>query len=600
MVTSLSVLVFLVSLPLTYAILEKEQSEAICSNNACYTVHLSQERFSEASTECVKRGGDLLTIQHGEEAGHVYSLLRKFANTRPFTRPLKLWIGLQLKTKSCVYEDQALRGFSWITDFQDKKEGQFFNWLTEPKKTCLKERCVSMNLWKDSPDNYKWSDGSCSSRADGYICKFNFQGMCQRVVLAGPGFVQYDTPFGFKSSSLDLIPHGSSVAVFCGPNGEHTGPLLFCQKTGETNVYQWDNSRLDKKSKGPFCYSEQEGCKYNNGGCQHECIEYPQNKSLSCKCKDGYVLAPDFVSCVYPDHCQPNPCEQNCINHQHSFECSCSTGYELAENKANCTDVNECLNGPCNQTCINTLGSFHCKCNPGFQQQSRQCIDIDECINSNCSQGCLNIHGSYRCSCDNGYTIGGDNTTCLDVDECATFPCAHYCHNTNGSYVCSCPMGKLLSSDHISCIEVQQNSDAFTSGDVNEGLDPDDATSNLSTHNPSPNSAFTDSSMDTQDHRKKGQIMQSTPMPDESDTFPYNRSVNQVTSGHEDSHNTVLLVSILCACAVLLLITIIGGILCHRKRNTKKNKTEKQPSATDTYCWVPEQNREKAVINVYR
>ncbi|XP_075720633.1 complement component C1q receptor-like [Rhinoderma darwinii] len=352
MVTSLSVLVFLVSLPLTYAILEKEQSEAICSNNACYTVHLSQERFSEASTECVKRGGDLLTIQHEEEAGHVYSLLRKFTNTRPFTRPSKLWIGLH-KTKSCVYEDQALRGFSWITDFQDKKEGQFFNWLTEPKKTCLKERCVSMNLWKDSPDNYKWSDGSCSSRTDGYICKFNFQGMCQRVVLAGPGFVQYDLPFSFKSSSLDLVPNGSSVAVFCGPNGEHTGPLLSCQKTGETNVYQWDNSHTDKKSKEPFCASEEEGCKYNNGGCQHECIEYPQNKSLSCKCKDGYVLAPDFVSCVYPDHCQPNPCEQNCINHQHGFKCSCSKGFALNQNQVNCSRIIGCLKEECGPRIIN-------------------------------------------------------------------------------------------------------------------------------------------------------------------------------------------------------------------------------------------------------
>lgn len=597
MVSSLSVLTFLVSLLFTFAIPEKEQSEAVCTNDACYTVNLSEEIFSDASKECVNSGGNLLTIQNDEDAGHVYSLLWKLTNTTLFTRPLKLWIGLQLKLKSCFQKDQALKGFSWITDTQEAKEGQFSNWLTEPKKTCIKERCVSMKLQMDSPDNFKWSDEQCSNHADGYICKFNFQGMCQQVALAGPGNVHYDTPFSFRSSSLDLVPHGSLATVSCGYKGEHTESLLICVKSDETNVYQWSNSRSGKKSNGPFCASEELGCKYNNGGCEHECVEYPQNKSLSCRCRDGYVLAPDLVSCVYPDHCESKPCEQKCRNHQHGFECSCSSGFTLAENKANCTDINECLNGPCNQTCINTLGSFYCKCNTGFQQQGTHCLDIDECIHSNCSQSCLNTHGSYRCSCNNGYTISSDNTTCLDVDECAHSPCAHYCHNNDGSYVCSCPKGMQLSSDHISCIPVQQNSDAFTSDDLNEGLEPEEATSS-STDQSTPD--VTDSTMDPQYYRKTGHISHSTPMPQETDTLSGNSSVNQVTSGHEGNHNTVLLVCIVCACAALLLMTIVGGVLCHRRRNPKKKETEKQPSAADNYCWVPDQKGDKAINNEYR
>ncbi|XP_040285691.1 complement component C1q receptor [Bufo bufo] len=597
MVTSLSVLAFLVSLLFTYAIPKKEQSEAICSKDACYTVHLSQEIFSEASKECVNRGGNLLTIQTKGEAEQVHSLLWKFTNIAPLVRPLKLWIGLQLKVKSCVVRNETLKGFSWITDNEDAKEGQFSNWLTEPKATCTKRKCVSMKLQKDSPDNYKWTDELCSFHADGYICKFNFQGMCQRVVLAGPGSVEYDTPFGFKSSSLDLVPHGSSASVFCGHNGEHTGTLLFCLKSDETNVYQWGNSRLDKKSNKPFCASEELGCKYNKGGCEHECVEFPLNKSLSCRCKDGYVLAPDLVSCVPPDHCQSNPCEQKCINHQNGFECSCSSGFALAENRENCIDVDECLIGPCSQTCINTLGSFYCKCNTGFQQQGIHCIDIDECINSDCSQSCLNTHGSYLCSCNSGYTISSDNTTCLDIDECAHSPCASFCHNTHGSYLCSCPKGMLLSSDSISCISAHHNAEAFTSGDINEGLETEEATSS-STDKPTPN--FKDLTIDVQDHRETGQIMPSTPLPQETGTFSGNSFVNQVTSGQEGIPNTVLLVSILCACAVLLLMTIIGGVICHRKRNAKKNETEKPTSATDNYCWVPDQKGDKALNNDYR
>ncbi|KAG8583891.1 hypothetical protein GDO81_008587 [Engystomops pustulosus] len=349
MVTSLSVLTFLVSLLYTYVIPKKEQSEAICSKDACYTVHLSQEIFSKANEECKNRGGTLLTIHSEEEAQQVYRLLAKFTNTEPSIPSSKLWIGLHLKAKSCVYIVQALKGFSWITDSQDAKEGQYSNWLNEPKMTCVKERCVSMKLHMDSPDNYKWSVELCSSHVDGYICKFTFQGMCPQVALAGPGHVEYNTLFDIESSSLDYVPHGSSASVTCGHNGEFTGPLLICIKSVETNVYHWSNTRLDIKSNEPFCAPEELGCKYNNGGCEHECVEYPQNKSLSCRCRDGYVLAPDSVSCVSPDHCQSNPCEQTCINQQYGFECSCDYGFTLAENKVNCKKISGCLKGECDQ-----------------------------------------------------------------------------------------------------------------------------------------------------------------------------------------------------------------------------------------------------------
>ncbi|XP_056423760.1 complement component C1q receptor-like [Hyla sarda] len=330
---------------ISYGKSEKENNEAICSSDACYTVHLNTKTFTDAHKECTDRRGNLLTIHDEEEAGHVRRLLRKFTNTTKTTRPLKLWIGLKLN--SCVDINKALKGFFWITDPQHTKEDQFSNWLTEPMRTCIKERCVSMKLQMNSTDNYKWTDTLCSSLADGYMCKFNMYGMCRRIVLEGPGHVEYETPFEFKSSTLDLIPYGSAALVSCGHNKEHTEPLLYCLTTNETNVYQWENSDMRVKSDGPFCASEELDCKYNNGGCEHECVEYPQNKSVSCRCRDGYVLAPNLVSCVSPDHCKSNPCEQKCINHHSGFECLCFSGFVLAENQINCNNIEGCVKGEC-------------------------------------------------------------------------------------------------------------------------------------------------------------------------------------------------------------------------------------------------------------
>ncbi|XP_073409857.1 complement component C1q receptor-like [Dendrobates tinctorius] len=334
-------------LPIYSGISEREVIEAICSNDACYTVDLSKETFIVARKECAKRKGDLVTIQNEDEAERVYSLLWKFTNITLITHPLKLWIGLQLKLKSCVKRNQALEAFLG-SQTQYTTEGHFSNWLTEPMVTCVREKCMmSMKLQMDSPDNYKWTDEPCSSQADGYICKCNFQGMCQPVTLAGLGYVEYDTPFSIKSSSLDLVPPGSLASVSCGHTGNHTRPSLACLKSEETHVYQWGNFQSDKKSTEPFCASEELDCKYNNGGCEHECVENPQNKFISCRCSNGYMLAPDSVSCIYADHYQSNPCEQSCINYQNGFTCSCSSGFALAENRINCNNIKGCLHGEC-------------------------------------------------------------------------------------------------------------------------------------------------------------------------------------------------------------------------------------------------------------
>ncbi|XP_018422202.1 PREDICTED: complement component C1q receptor-like [Nanorana parkeri] len=582
-------LLLLTYLPVSNGGYDEKQGAAFCSGNACYTVHLSKAKFSEAHNNCANRGGYLVTIKSEKEAELVHTILLELTKNPQFTQSLNLWIGLKLK--QCVIKHDLLKGFFWTTGDENAEKSQFSNWMSDPKSTCTKEMCVSMKLHTNPLDNFKWVDSLCSALFDGYICKFDFQGMCQPLVLAGPGIVNYETSFSFKSASLNLLPYASFGYVSCGHQKNGNVYNLMCKDMEEsgTTVYQWVDPRSNKYL-GALCVSEEHGCNYNNGGCQHKCTTNSEKGSILCECNDGYVLAPDLVSCVLPDHCESHQCEHNCINHPHGHECTCKSGFVLAEDKKKCLDINECLEGPCNHTCSNTYGSFQCHCPPGLLVRGTHCLDIDECILSPCSQGCLNTYGSYFCSCSNGYVLS-DEKSCLDVDECVNSPCAYSCENIPGSYKCTCQKGFKLSSDRISCIPELQNAHIPPSGheDKDSGTQNRETTSNGQrdmTNQPTPTSVFQATFTEKEDKR---QMILSTPASSESGSYPNNSSVNQVISDRQDGYSIVLLVSILSACGVVLVLLIVaGGFLCYRRRNTKKKETEKQSSATDKYCWVPE------------
>ncbi|XP_075452101.1 complement component C1q receptor [Ascaphus truei] len=598
MIDPIFILLFWFSfLPLSEGFPTTLQSEALCFSKACYTVHLGKTSFTKAQKACGDNGGDLVTVKNKEEADHLHNLLLKLPNSLD-DGPLKLWIGLQLK-KSCYVGHKMLKGFSWVSGDQDTEESQFSNWMHEPRSTCTSNRCVSMTLHRTSPDNLKWSDGTCTSPSDGYLCKFLFTGMCRRVVLAGPGVVEYITPFDLKSSSLALVPYGSIAMVSCEHLRELPAPSLLCRE-GVDGVFDWYHT--GQSSSGPMCASPALGCKYNNGGCEQDCIQDPEGGSIHCDCKGGYMLASDLFSCVLSSKCQPSPCQYNCINHLHSFECSCPLGFMLAENQLNCTDVDECIKTPCNQSCTNTMGSFQCSCRMGFKVQDTQCIDLDECIGSPCSQGCLNTHGSYHCSCNEGYVKGSDGFSCLDVDECSSAPCEEFCHNTIGSYTCSCPNGFLLSSDGISCGPDLPYQNTFNNG-ITQGLKPKDGTtiSNIygdNTYHPTQSSVSTDYLADSSAVGKlkenNVQLMPTTPMAPETDNSP--GSVDHIKSDTTNGQRMLLLVCTLCACSVMVLLAAAAGILYYRRRNSD-NENDKPPSAADKYCWVPDESENRAINN---
>ncbi|NP_001088584.2 CD93 molecule S homeolog precursor [Xenopus laevis] len=574
------------------------QNEVLCVSKACYTVHLEKNSFANAKEKCITNGGNLITIKNQEEANHVNSLLSKLTSGAPDHGPLKLWIGLQLK--SCTTDLNLLKGFAWVTGQEDTDKSQFSNWKQKPKGTCTSTRCVTMALNPSLPDNYKWSDGKCSGQADGYLCEFHFIGMCKRLAMAGPGVVHYHTPFDIVSSSLELVPHGSMALVTCQQGLLQDANLICRQLDNVENVFYWNQSPAGSRSPEPMCASPNIGCKYNNGGCEQECIEdSSETGSIRCACKGGYVLASDSLSCVLSQHCQPNPCDYQCINQLNGFQCSCPEGFVLHVNKVNCTDVDECLAQPCNQSCANTLGSFQCSCQKGFKAQGEKCIDIDECIDSPCAQDCLNTHGSYHCSCKEGYVNGGDRISCVDVDECISSPCEVLCHNIPGGYTCSCLKGFHLASNGISCspdLQSENPTDNDTDGGVIVSSVPKGEP--RPTQSPLPSDSLTDfpgisGSNDTNDGTAVTSV--SLEVGHSSD----NSSVDHIKSSTMGEQRLIILVSTVCACGALLVLAVIAGVYYYRNKQSQKTKYE-APIAPDNDSWAPEQSQYKAVSNQYR
>ncbi|KAK1171461.1 complement component C1q receptor-like [Acipenser oxyrinchus oxyrinchus] len=451
------------------------QMETLCSSSACYTVHLERVDFERALQNCKTNGGNLATVKNSEEASELQSLLSRISAEQS-TDNLQFWIGLHLRKGDCIHALTPLKGFAWLSV---DEVAHYSNWKEEPMTTCTAQRCVSLQYNPSSvnSDNFKWSDRTCTKDADGYLCKFNFKGMCKAIHLAGPGELLYTTPFVTKplnssTAFLPRVPHGTFASVYC-KEEKYLYGICTINKDG---LFGWTIS-------GPFCDSHKLGCSFRNGGCDHICVDEGAGRHR-CECNDGYQLGEDELSCIIRDYCQPLPCEYQCIAHFKGFECKCPSGFELTDNQKNCTDIDECLNKPCDHKCINAHGSFICQCTKGYELVSGRCHDIDECIQSACSQGCLNSPGSFSCYCTEGYTLAENGQSCVDIDECQgyTNPCEEICKNSPGSFKCSCKEKFTMAPDGVSCIP-EQNLEATTiaAGERNRAVNIPNNKDNLET-----------------------------------------------------------------------------------------------------------------------
>lgn len=450
------------------------ESDAVCYEKGCYAVFLQKRSFREAGRSCRERGGTLATMHDHEEAGVAHDLLSGF-ETQGKLR-LRLWIGLHRPPRQCSAA-RPLRGFVWVTGDQD---GQFTNWLREDSPgTCAAHRCVAMTVHtsesgRESADNFRWLDGSCNLALDGYICQYNYKGMCAPLDDEGSSPAVYTTPFHLISAQLTHVPYGSVAALPCPrDSSDPDAPAeqsVLCMERDDHTVGWSRDAPLCSVNKAP----QNDWCSRDHG-CEHFC----QNTGTDyyCYCSEGFILDEDGYNCKPDPLVQTDPprlssdsagpteqshmkdvcvdmgCEYDCVETLRGVRCICPPGYQMGPDGRKCSDVDECQQQPCQQVCVNIPGTFHCTCHSGYQQDDEgDCVDVDECLDDNsCEGSCENTLGSFTCQCSPGYELSADGD-CADIDECfGQSPCQQQCQNFMGGYLCSCNHGFDLESDGLSC-----------------------------------------------------------------------------------------------------------------------------------------------------
>lgn len=328
---------------------------------------------------------------------------------------------------------------------------------------------------RESNDNFRWLDGSCALPLDGYVCQYNYKGMCPPLEDEGSGPAVYTTPFHLVSTLLTHVPYGSVATVFCpadklDPDASAEQTALCMERDDETVGWSRD---------APLCVSSVASKNQDWCSGDHGCEQYCQNTDTDyfCYCSEGFIIDEDGYSCKPDPLRQTSPpelssdsagptdqphikeicvemgCEYDCVETARGVRCTCPPGYQMGPDGRKCSDVDECQQQPCPQVCHNIPGTFHCTCHPGYQpDEEGECVDIDECLDDSSCQGtCENTVGSFTCLCNPGYELGSRGE-CVDVDECVgESPCQQQCLNYMGGYQCYCDNGYDLQSDGLSC-----------------------------------------------------------------------------------------------------------------------------------------------------
>ncbi|XP_055004618.1 endosialin-like [Boleophthalmus pectinirostris] len=450
------------------------ERDALCYEKGCYAVFLQKKAFRDAGRSCREKGGTLATMHDYTEAGVVHDLL--FQIDAPGRSTLRLWVGLHRPPRQCS-ATRPLRGFVWVTGDQD---GQYTNWMREETPgTCAAHRCVAMTVHTlesthQGEQNYQWLDGSCSLALDGYVCQYNYKGMCSRLGDEGKGPAVYTTPFNYVSPWLKHIPYGSVATLPCPPDSTDpeapTEQTVLCMERDDQTVGWSRDAPLCSANTAP----DVDWCSRDHG-CEHFCEN--SETDYYCYCSDGFILDEDGYSCKPDPLSQTTPpelssdsagpteqphlkevcvdmgCAYDCVETPRGVRCICPPGYQMGSDGRECKDVDECQQEPCQQLCVNIPGTFHCSCHPGYQQDDEgECVDVDECLDENsCEGSCENTVGSFSCQCTPGYELSSDGE-CSDIDECKEeSPCQQQCLNFLGGYQCFCDEGFDLESDGLTC-----------------------------------------------------------------------------------------------------------------------------------------------------
>uniref|UniRef100_A0A3B4YAZ2 EGF-like domain-containing protein n=1 Tax=Seriola lalandi dorsalis TaxID=1841481 RepID=A0A3B4YAZ2_SERLL len=230
---------------------------------------------------------------------------------------------------------------------------------------------------------------NCSSKLDGFLCRFSFEEPCGSLLAGGDVQVGAEDP--------------DSMHVCFGGKWFHAP--WNCEVMGggcEHNCLDVDECK------------EQDPCKGVGMGCENK------QGGFECKCKDGFVEE-DKV-CVDVSIC--DKCEHmKCNKHDGIYRCECHEGFRVSPKNATLCEQ-YCTERDCLADCVVTRDGGkvreQCRCPDGYitdvKNNTTFCTDINECEHYHmCDHTCENLFGSYRCSCDEGYELV-EGHTCVQTE----------------------------------------------------------------------------------------------------------------------------------------------------------------------------------------
>ncbi|XP_006989004.1 C-type lectin domain family 14 member A [Peromyscus maniculatus bairdii] len=259
---------------------------AACSaSGACYSLHHATIKRRAAEEACSLRGGTLSTVHSGSELRAVLALLRAGPGPGGGSKDLLFWVALERGRSQCTLEREPLRGFSWLSPDTDDSEDDTLPWVEEPQLSCTVRKCAGLQV-TEGVEPAGWKEMRCHLRANGYLCKYQFEALCPMPRPGAASNLSFRAPFRLSSSALDFSPPGTEVSVIC------PGDL----SVSATCIQEETSARWDGLFPG----------------------------AVLCPCSGRYLRAGKCVE--LPD----------CLDHLGGFACECAAGFELGKDRRSC------------------------------------------------------------------------------------------------------------------------------------------------------------------------------------------------------------------------------------------------------------------------
>lgn len=267
---------------------------AACSaSGACYSLHHATFKRRAAEEACSLRGGTLSTVHSGSELQAVLLLLRAGPGPGGGSKDLLFWVALERSISQCTQEKEPLRGFSWLHPDSEDSEDSTLPWVEEPQRSCTVRKCAALQATR-GVEPAGWKEMRCHLRADGYLCKYQFEVLCPAPRPGAASNLSFQAPFRLSSSALDFSPPGTEVSAMC--PGDLSISSTCIQE--ETSAH-WDGL-------------------------------FPG--TVLCPCSGRYLLDGKCVEL------------SDCLDHLGDFTCECAVGFELGKDGRSCeTKVEEQL-----------------------------------------------------------------------------------------------------------------------------------------------------------------------------------------------------------------------------------------------------------------